>query len=140
MASPVAACATTGRRMKRSALLFLVLLVPALAHHSVSAEFDASKPVTLKGNVTKLEWMNPHAWLYIDVKNDKGEVEHWQLEFGAPNGLVRQGWRRTDLKEGAEVTVEGILAKKTPFTANARSITLPGGKRVFSGQADRGDQ
>lgn len=115
-------------------VLFLAIL-PAMAHHSISAEFDSTKPVTVTGSVTKIEWMNPHAWLYLDVKNAQGQVEKWQFEFGAPNALVRNGWRRTDLKEGQEVTIQGILARKGGNTANARSIVLPNGKRMFSGQA-----
>ena len=117
----------------------LVAALPILAHHSIAAEFDSTKPVTITGAVTKVEWMNPHAWLYVDSKNEQGQIEKWQFEFGAPNELVRRGWRRTDLKEGQEVTIQGILARKGGNTANARSIVLPGGKRVFSGQAQAGE-
>ena len=116
-----------------AALVFAGL--PITAHHSISAEFDSTKSVTVTGAVTKVEWMNPHAWLYLDAKNPQGQVEKWQFEFGAPNELVRRGWRRTDLKEGQEVTIQGILARKGGNTANARSIVLPGGKRIFNGQA-----
>ena len=117
----------------------LTAALPMAAHHSVAAEFDSTKPVTIKGTVTKLEWMNPHAWIYVDVKNAQGVVEKWQLEFGAPNELVRRGWRRTDVKEGQEVTIEGIMARKGGNTASARSIVLPDGKRVFNGQAQAGE-
>ena len=117
----------------------LATALPMAAHHSVAAEFDSTKPVTIKGTVTKLEWMNPHAWIYVDVKNEQGVVEKWQLEFGAPNELVRRGWRRTDVKEGQEVTIQGILARKGGNTASARSIVLPDGKRVFNGQAQAGE-
>ena len=117
----------------------LAAALPMAAHHSVAAEFDSTKPVTIKGTVTKLEWMNPHAWIYVDVKNAQGVVEKWQLEFGAPNELVRRGWRRTDVKEGQEVTIEGIMARKGSNTASARSIVLPDGKRVFNGQAQAGE-
>jgi len=117
----------------------LAAALPMAAHHSVAAEFDSTKPVTIKGTVTKLEWMNPHAWIYVDVKNAQGVVEKWQLEFGAPNELVRRGWRRTDVKEGQEVTIEGIMARKGGNTASARSIVLPDGKRVFNGQAQAGE-
>ena len=125
--------------MKNLMLVFAIALlavVPILAHHSISAEFDNTKPVTVTGSVTKVEWMNPHAWLYLDVKNAQGQIEKWQFEFGAPNALVRNGWRRTDVKEGQEVTIQGILARAGGNTANARSIVLPSGKRVFSGQAN----
>jgi len=117
----------------------LAAALPMAAHHSVAAEFDSTKPVTIKGTVTKLEWMNPHAWIYVDVKNEQGVVEKWQLEFGAPNELVRRGWKRTDVKEGQEVTIEGIMARKGGNTASARSIVLPDGKRVFNGQAQAGE-
>jgi hypothetical protein len=83
--------------------------------------------------------MNPHGWVYLDVKNDKGDLEKWQFEFGAPNELVRRGWKRTDLKEGDEITIQGLMAKKGSFTGNVRSITLPGGKQVFSGTAPGAD-
>jgi DNA/RNA endonuclease YhcR with UshA esterase domain len=119
--------------------VLLAATLPIVAHHSVAAEFDSNKPVTIKGSVTKLEWMNPHAWLYVDAKNEQGQVEKWQFEFGAPNELVRRGWRRTDLKEGQEVTVQGIMARKGGNTASARSILLPDGKRVFNGQAQAGE-
>ena len=121
------------------ACALLAAALPLAAHHSVAAEFDSTKPVTIKGTVTKLEWMNPHAWIYVDVKNAQGVVEKWQLEFGAPNELVRRGWRRTDVKEGQEVTIEGIMARKGGNTASARSIVLPDGKRVFNGQAQAGE-
>ena len=124
--------------MKKFALLTAALMaaiIPALAHHSVAAEFDSSKPIKITGKVTKVEWMNPHGWVYIDVKSDKGDMEHWQFEFGAPNELVRRGWKRTDLKEGLDITIQGLMAKKGNFTGNVRSITLPDGKQIFSGTA-----
>ncbi len=108
--------------------------VPVFAHHAFAAEFDVKKPVTVKGVVTKIDWMNPHAWFYVDVKTDDG-VEQWLFETGAPVELVRRGWRKNDLKVGDEVTVLGLRAKDGTNTASARMVTLPSGKKVFSGAA-----
>jgi hypothetical protein len=119
--------------------LGILSAVPALAHHSIAAEFDASKPVTLKGTVTKLDWLNPHIWLYIDVADEQGGgVAHWQCEGGPPNVLTRQGWTKGALKPGDEVTITGMLAKDGSRTCNARSVKLPSGKSVFAGSAEDG--
>ena len=112
--------------------------LPVFAHHSFAAEFDVKAPVTLKGTVTKVEWTNPHVWIYIDVTNESGAVEHWQCENGAPNALARMGWTRNSLKVGDQITVEGFRAKNDDKTANARQITLPDGRKVFSGSAEDG--
>jgi len=128
--------------MKRLALtiagLALTAVLPVLAHHSVAAEFDMKQPVTLKGVVTKIEWNNPHAWFYLDVKNEDGSVAHWQCETGAPIELARRGWRKGDLKEGDEVTVKGFRAKDASNTANAREVTFSDGRKVFTGSATDG--
>lgn len=105
----------------------------AWAHHAFAAEFDAQKRIKVTGTVTKFEWTNPHGWLYVDVKDENGKVVNWSFEMGSPNQLIRQGWRRTALKEGDQVTVEGYAAKDGSNIANARSVTLPDGTKVFSG-------
>ncbi len=112
--------------------------MPVFAHHSFAAEFDDKKPLTLNGQVTKVEWMNPHIWLYLDVKDESGSVTHWQCEGGAPNGLTRQGWGRESLKAGDQVTIDGFRAKDATNTCDSRSVKLPDGRKVFSGTADDG--
>ena len=113
----------------------LAATVPALAHHSFAAEYDAKKPISISGVVTKMEWMNPHARFYVDVKGPDGKVTNWNFELGAIPVLLKQGWRKDSLKQGDMVTVEGSLAKDGSNSANARSVTLPDGKRVFAGSS-----
>ena len=110
-------------------------LAPLFAHHSFSAEFDGTKAISLKGTVTRVEWMNPHIWIYLEAKDDKGTMTKWQCEGGAPNGLIRNGWGRADLKAGDAVEIDGSLAKDGSNTCNARSVKLPGGKKVFAGSS-----
>jgi len=116
----------------------LVAAAPALAHHSFSGEYDSTKPVTLTGKVTKVEWTNPHARFYIDVKGDDGAMTNWNLELASPNVLKRQGWSSSSLKEGDVVTVEGSLARSGAKMANARVVTLADGSRVFARAAADG--
>jgi uncharacterized protein DUF6152 len=107
----------------------------AVAHHSFAAEYDANKPVTLKGTVSKVEWMNPHARFYVDVRDDKGNVTSWNLELASPNVLVRNGWTRKSLNVGADVVVECSAAKDGSKMANARVVKLADGRRVFAGSS-----
>jgi DNA/RNA endonuclease YhcR with UshA esterase domain len=113
----------------------LATVVPMLAHHSFAAEYDQNKTLTVKGTVTKVEWLNPHIWFYVDVKDDKGNVSKWQCEGGAPNSLTRNGWTKNSLKQGDSVTVDGYLAKDGKNTLNARTIMLADGKKVFAGSS-----
>ena len=114
-----------------------MLLTPVMAHHSFSAEYDSKKPVTLKGTVTKVDWMNPHVYFYLDVEDDAGNFANWALEMGPPNGLQRSGWTRSTMKVGDVVVVEGTLAKDGAKQANARSVTLAStGKRLGAASSE----
>jgi hypothetical protein len=112
--------------------------VPVIAHHSFAAEFDAKKPVKLQGTVTKMEWINPHSWIHIDVKTPDGKVEQWMIEGGAPNALLRRGWNKNSLLPGTEILVEGFQAKDGALRANGRDITFPDGKKLFVGSSGIG--
>jgi hypothetical protein len=114
------------------AALFLTA-TSILAHHAFAAEYDENKRVTVTGTVTGFTWTNPHAWLYIDGNSESGTISKWSFEMGSPNGLTRRGWRKTELKEGDLVTVEGFGAKDGRNTANASTITLPDGRKLFGG-------
>jgi Family of unknown function (DUF6152) len=116
----------------------LLAVVPGVAHHSFAAEFDDKAPVTLKGAVSKVEWANPHIYIYVDVKDASGKTVNWALEGGPPNSLFRQGWRKDTLKLGETITVEGFKAKDGSNMANMRTITRADGKRVFAGTSGDG--
>jgi hypothetical protein len=118
-----------------AAAALLLTAASALAHHSFTAEYDAKKPVTLTGTVTKVEWMNPHIFFYVDVKDSDGKVTNWRGEGGNLSGLMRRGWRKDSLKVGDTVTIEGSLAKNGQPLVNARTVTLADGKKLFAGSS-----
>jgi hypothetical protein len=113
----------------------LLCAVPVFAHHSFTAQYDRSKPITLKGAVKQVDWINPHARFFVEVKDDAGKAVVWEIELGAPAMLMRQGWTRSSLKIGDVVTVNGSLAKDGSKLANATTVTLSDGKRVFAGSS-----
>lgn len=108
---------------------------PLLAHHSFAAEFDEKQPITISGCVTKLEWTNPHAHFYLDVKDEHGKVTNWDFEMGSPNALMHEGWMRTSLKPGDDVVVQGFRAKDGSNLVNAKTVKLSDGRRVFAGSS-----
>ena len=111
---------------------------PVVAHHAFAAEFDGSKPVTLKGTVIKMEWVNPHAWLHMEVKGPDGRAVAWAIEGGAPNALLRRGWNKNSVPPGTQLTVEGFRAKDGSNRANGREATLANGQKLFIGSSGTG--
>ena len=122
--------------MRKTALLLAAVLlaaaVPSFAHHAFSAEFDQAKPVKVSGEISRLEWTNPHAWLFIDSKGTDGKVVTWRFEMGAPNALLRAGWSKSDIKPGTQVTVSGFLARAGGSVGNAFQVRLPDGRDLFA--------
>ena len=118
-----------------AAALILLAAAPARAHHAFAAEFDSDKPIKFKGTVTKMEWINPHAWIHIDVKSQDGTVANWMIEAAAPNSLLRRGWNKNSLPAGTEILVEGFQAKDGSNRANGSVITFADGKKLFVGNA-----
>jgi hypothetical protein len=118
--------------------LLLALSAPVRAHHSFAAEFDAAQPVQLRGTVTRMEWINPHAWIHIDVRKPDGTVEKWMIECGTPNTLLRRGFTKESVKAGIEIIVDGFRAKSGALRANGRDVVLPDGKKLFVGSSGTG--
>jgi hypothetical protein len=116
----------------------LTATAPVSAHHAFAAEFDASKPIKLRGTVTKMEWINPHTWIHIEVKRPNGTVEPWAIEGGPPNALFRRGFNRNSLPTGIEIVVEGFQAKDGSRKGNGRDVTFPDGRRLFLGSSGTG--
>ena len=113
--------------------IFLALAIPALAHHSLTAEYDTERTVTLTRAITEMKWTNPHAWLYINVKDDKGQVQNWAIEFATPNQLYRRGWTREDLPAGSVVTVNGYPSRDKAPRISSIDVKLPDGRTLFAG-------
>ena len=124
--------------MAAAGLSVLLAGTAVQAHHAFAAEFDANRPVRLRGVITKMEWINPHSWIHMDVTDDDGSVNSWMIEAGPPGALVRRGWSKQSITPGIEILVEGYQALDGGFRANGRDVTLPDGRRLFAGSSGTG--
>lgn len=122
--------------MKKLLAVLLISGAAAWAHHAFAAEFDGNKPVKIEGTLTKVQWSNPHGWIYVDAPDKNGKVVNWAIEFGSPNALLRRGLRKTDFPAGIKVTVSGFLAKDGSPTVNASDVTLPDGRNLYTGSSN----
>ena len=129
---------TTRRSVASVGLAVLIGAGSLSAHHAFSSEFDASRPIVLRGTVTKTEWINPHSWIHIEVKSDDGKLASWAIECGAPNSLMRRGLNKTSIPVGTQIVVDGYQARDGSTTANAKDITTPDGKKFFVGSSGTG--